>query len=87
MAGTTTPLGVFAPRCELCGGPAPPRHGSSRGGGFLDVRSEAVGLKSRLARPVVAKTVRCCRGRAHLVGFRFSKEFVRNRALSLTEKC
>lgn len=43
MADAATPLGVFAPRCELCGGPAPPRHGNSRRGGFLDVMSEAVG--------------------------------------------
>lgn len=44
MAGTATRLGVFAPRCELCGGPAPPRHGSARRGAFLDVRSEALGM-------------------------------------------
>ena len=43
MADTATPLGVFAPRCELCGDPAPPRHGDPRRGGFLDVMSEADG--------------------------------------------
>ena len=43
MADTATPLGVFTPRCELCGSPAPPRHGDARRGGFLDVMSEAGG--------------------------------------------
>lgn len=43
MADTATPLGVFEPRCELCGSPAPPRHGNARRGGFLDVRAESVG--------------------------------------------
>lgn len=30
-------LGLLSPRCELCGTPAPPRHGDAHRGGFIDL--------------------------------------------------
>jgi len=38
MTKRTTPLGQFEPRCELCGTPAPPLHGSPRQGSFVEAQ-------------------------------------------------
>ena len=38
MTITSTSLGLFEPRCELCGEAAPPHHGDSRRGGFMRVQ-------------------------------------------------
>ena len=44
MTTASTPLGLFEPRCELCGKAAPPHHGDSRRGGFMHVRLSAFEL-------------------------------------------
>ena len=44
MTTANTPLGLFEPRCELCGKAAPPHHGDSRRGGFMHVRLPACEL-------------------------------------------
>ena len=48
MTIASTPLGLFEPRCELCGKTAPPHHGDSRRGGFMHVRLPSCGPEESL---------------------------------------